>query len=59
MSKLAEANNTEFFRASRADFLAQLSEGGWAFWRGVAVGFMASYPLAYIAMNGQAFGIGA
>ena len=36
-----------------AEFRAKAKLEGWPFWRGVAVGFCASFPLAYMALGGR------
>jgi hypothetical protein len=35
-----------------AEFLELAKSKGWEFWRGVAVGFCAAFPLAYMAFGG-------
>lgn len=53
MSKLIEANETEFFKASMDDVRTHLSTDRWAFIRGLLVGFLASFPIVYAATNGD------
>lgn len=36
-----------------AEFKRLATAQGWEFWRGVAVGFCAAFPLAYMAFGGQ------
>jgi hypothetical protein len=36
-----------------AEFKEKARTEGWPFWRGVAVGFCASFPLAYLALGGE------
>jgi hypothetical protein len=36
-----------------AEFREKARAEGWPFWRGVAVGFCASFPLAYLALGGR------
>lgn len=36
-----------------AEFSRKAKSEGWAFWRGVAVGFCAAFPLAYMAFGGE------
>lgn len=35
-----------------AEFRAKARAEGWEFWRGVAVGFCAAFPLAFMALGG-------
>ena len=35
-----------------AEFREKAKAEGWPFWRGVAVGFCAAFPLAYMAFGG-------
>ena len=35
-----------------AEFRRLATAQGWEFWRGVAIGFCAAFPLAYIALGG-------
>ena len=35
-----------------AEFRTLAKSKGWEFWRGVAVGFCAAFPLAYMAFGG-------
>ena len=53
MSAAVETARDEFFVASKADFLARARADGWNFWRGMVVGFLAGFPLTYIAVNGE------
>ena len=36
-----------------AEFSRKAKVEGWAFWRGVAIGFCAAFPLAYMAFGGE------
>lgn len=36
-----------------AEFRDKAKAEGWAFWRGVAVGFCAAFPLAFMAFGGR------
>ena len=36
-----------------AEFRRRAKAEGWVFWRGVAVGFCASFPLAFAALGGR------
>ena len=36
-----------------AEFKQMARSGGWTFWRGVLVGFVASFPIAYLAIVGE------
>jgi hypothetical protein len=38
-----------------AEFRRMAREQGWSFWRGVAVGFCATFPFAYMALGGASF----
>ena len=42
----------ELFEVSIRDFREQARSRGWDFWRGVLVGFAASFPFAYAAFTG-------
>ncbi len=42
-----------YFEASIRDFTEQAGSLGWPFWRGVAVGFLAAFPLAHLALAGD------
>ncbi|MDB5511414.1 MAG: hypothetical protein JWR08_897 [Enterovirga sp.] len=41
------------FEASFADFTARARTQGFAFWRGLLVGFLAGFPLGHIAVFGE------
>ncbi len=43
------------FEVSKADFVRKAREMGWPFWRGVLIGFVAAFPMAYIAVAGESF----
>jgi hypothetical protein len=34
-----------------AEFRAKAAAEGWEFWRGVAIGFCAAFPLAFMALG--------
>lgn len=36
-----------------AEFREKARAEGWPFWRGVAVGFCAAFPLAYMTFGGE------
>lgn len=36
-----------------AEFRRKAKAEGWAFWRGLAIGFCASFPLAFAALGGR------
>ena len=38
------------FDPSVSDFMRQARFVGWPFWRGVTVGFVAAFPIAYLAL---------
>ncbi len=60
MRQSIELDRGHFFEASTNDFASQARHRGWDFWRGVALGFVASFPLAYIAATGETLlGLGA
>lgn len=40
------------FEVSVADFRTKASLYGWPFWRGVLVGFVCAFPIAYAALVG-------
>lgn len=42
-----------YFEASIQDFTKQAGSLGWPFWRGVALGFLAAFPLAHLAVAGD------
>lgn len=46
----------EGFEVSARDFRERARAFGWPFWRGVIVGFVASFPIAYTAMVGDLIG---
>ena len=60
MNEAIELDSGQFFEASTNDFATQARRRGWVFWRGVALGFVAAFPLAYIAATGETLlGLGA
>ena len=42
-----------YFEASIEDFRNKAGSLGWSFWRGVAVGFLAAFPLAHLVVAGD------
>jgi hypothetical protein len=36
-----------------AEFKQMARIGGWTFWRGVLIGFVAAFPIAYLALVGE------
>ena len=36
-----------------AEFSQKMKSEGWTFWRGVAIGFCAAFPLAFMAFGGD------
>lgn len=57
MAQALEIKRPVYFEASMADLKAQAEADGWSFWRGVTVGFLASFPIAQIAATGGFFGL--
>lgn len=53
IERIAAPNSAPFFIASTDDLKARARTGGWAFWRGVLVGFLAAFPIASLAAMGQ------
>lgn len=53
MSATSEAIRDGGFVASKEDFVARMTAGGWGFWRGMVLGFLAGFPFAYIAVHGE------
>ena len=39
------------FDPSVSDFMQQAQRFGWPFWRGVIVGFVAVFPIAFVALS--------
>lgn len=52
---MASIGESTRFDVSTADFRQKAREVGWPFWRGVVVGFLAAFPIAYIALGGDSF----
>ena len=53
MNRLAYADRGEVFIASGSDFAAGLRADRAAFWRGLVIGFLASLPIAQLAVAGE------
>ncbi len=53
MGPIIEASADEYFVASKADFMHRAQAEGWSFWRGMVVGFLSGFPLAWIATHGE------
>lgn len=55
MDQAISQTRPAYFEASMSDFRSQAKSLGWGFWRGIVVGFVAAFPLAYLAVAGETF----
>jgi hypothetical protein len=46
----ASSNRDDF---TIAEFKQMARSQGWVFWRGVLIGFVAAFPIAYLALVGE------
>ena len=48
---MSSIEKDERFDVSAADFTRRARQAGWPFWRGVMIGFMSAFPIAYVAFG--------